>query len=57
MDAELRIAVIGLIIQYGVTAAMNIYQTWSGQVDDPNEPTLEDLEKLKTMTPPADSFF
>lgn len=57
MSAELIVTVIGLILKYGVPTAIQIYQTWAGGVGDPEKPTIDELEKLKTMTPPAESFF
>ena len=57
MSAELIVTVISLILKYGVPAAIQIYQTWSGDVVDPDQPSFEDMERLKTMTPDAASFF
>jgi len=53
MNLEFLLAVGALVLKYGVGAAVEIIKTWNTQ----GEPTLEDIEALKEMVPPPDSYF
>ena len=53
-SSELTLAIIGLILQYGVPAAISIYNTWAP--GNKERPTPEEIEALKAL-PPPDSFF
>jgi hypothetical protein len=49
---ELVKAVGVLVFKHGIPAALKIIKTW--QVEDP---TVADIEALRDMVPPAESYF
>lgn len=49
---ELGIVILGLIAKHGVPAALAMIQKWNI-----TDPTMEDLEELKNMVPPTDTYF
>jgi len=51
-ELALLMAIGKLIIEHGIPAALNILRLWS--VDDPS---LEDIEALKSMVPPTSTYF
>ena len=53
MNLEFMLAVGELVLKYGIGAAVQIIATWTVS----GEPTLEDIEKLKEMVPPPESYF
>jgi len=55
MDKNLMfiIAILELLVKYGLPAVIQIIQTWGIK----GEPTLEDIERLKSMVSPFDSYF
>ena len=51
-ELALLMAIGKLILEHGIPAAMNILRLWN--VDDP---TMEDIEALKSMVPPTSTYF
>ena len=49
---ELGIIILGLIAKHGIPAALAMIQKWNI-----TEPTMADLEELKNMVPPTDTYF
>ena len=51
-EQELVKAMGVLVFKHGIPAALKIIKTW--QVE---EPTVADIEALRDMVPPAESYF
>lgn len=51
-DLEVTLAIGTLILKYGLPAALEMIQTW--QMDCP---TLDDIEALKYMVRPPETYF
>jgi hypothetical protein len=51
-DLEFTLAIGELILKYGLPATVELIRTWKSK-----NPTIADIEELKGMVPPPDTYF
>lgn len=52
IELQFIMVITELVLKYGIPAVTGIISMW-----DVDDPTIEDLEKLKEMVPPTETYF